>query len=73
MMIDKLTLHKNIEEFVSNSGTDYIDAILHFCTVNNLEIETVGAIISKDQNLMSKLENEAEELHFIKKTARLPI
>jgi len=72
-MLDLLSLHDSIEEIVQDSGTDYIDAILHFCTMNDLEIETVGAIIAKDLNLVSKIQTEAEELHFLPRQDQLPI
>lgn len=72
-MIDRLQLHKNIMSIVAENEFDYIDAILHYCSVNDLEIETVGAIISKDTNLVSLLEEQAENLHFIKRISKLPI
>lgn len=72
-MLDSLSLHNSIEEIVRTSGTDYIDAIIHFCSINDLEVETVGAIISKDLNLVSKIQSEAEELHFLVKESQLPI
>ena len=73
MMLDRLSLHKSIEDIVSRCGTDYIDAVLHFCQTNDLEIETIGAIISKDLNLVSKIKVEAEELHYLKRESQLPI
>ncbi len=72
-MLDSLSLHNSIEEIVRTSGTDYIDAIIHFCSINDLEVETVGAIISKDLNLVSKIQSEAEDLHFLVKESQLPI
>jgi hypothetical protein len=72
-MLDSLSLHNSIEEIVRTSGTDYIDAIIHFCAVNDLEVETIGAIISKDLNLVSKIQLEAEDLHYLRRESQLPI
>jgi hypothetical protein len=72
-MFNSLELHQSIENIVKESGTDYIDAILHYCSVNDLEVETVGAMISKDLNLISKIQVEAEDLHYIKRISTLPI
>lgn len=72
-MLDALSLHDSIEDIVRNTGTDYIDAILHFCIENDLEVETVGAIISKDMNLVSKIQTEAEDLHYLRREDQLPI
>jgi len=71
--MNKADLHRKIEQIVQETGTDYIDAVIHFCTMNDLEIETIGATISRDQNLMAKIQEEAEKLHFVKKISRLPI
>lgn len=64
--------HK-IEQFASQNNTDYIDAIVTYCHQNNLEIEVVGDIISQVPTLKLKIEIEAEALHFLKPTPRLPL
>jgi len=46
----------------------YIDAIVHFCEKNNLDVESVPKLISKP--LKEKLKFEATELNFLKKTSR---
>ena len=48
-----------------------LDAILAYCEVNNLEFDTVKKLIGTD--LKRQLRQEAEDLHFIAKSARLPI
>lgn len=74
-MIDSntITIHEIVENFVRESGTDYIDAIITYCEQNDIEIETVASIIAKDLNLVSKIQTEAEDLHYIKRTNTLPI
>ena len=47
---------------------NYIDAIIHFCEKNNIDVESVPKLISKP--LKEKLRYEAMELNFLKKTSR---
>lgn len=67
------SIHSEIQNFVEAHNTDYIDAVLHYCTEHNIEIETIGAIISKDPNFSAKIQTEAEQLHYLKKISVLPI
>lgn len=60
-------LNEKIDAIVEMSGVDYIDAIISYCEDHNLEIETVGHIISKNPSLKSKVEIEAEALHCLKR------
>ena len=50
-----------------------MDAILHYCERNDIEIEAVAQYIRKNLVLKAKIQEEAEELNFLQKTARLPI
>lgn len=62
-----------IEDIVYQYDVPYLDAVLMYCEKNEIEIETIASIIKKNENLRGKLMIEAEDLNFIKKTARLPI
>ena len=66
-------LDKKIEEMVRETGIEYIDAVISYCEINHLEVEAIAEIIQKLPNLKLKIELEAEELHYLKKTARLPV
>lgn len=60
---------QEIEQIVQcNSDMKYIDAIIHFCEQNNIDIESVPKLISKP--LKEKIKYEAMELNFLKKTSR---
>ena len=63
--IENLVLH--------NKDMNYIDAIVHFCDQNNIDVEAVPKLIPKP--LKEKIKYEAQELNFMKKTSRakLPI
>jgi len=62
-----------IEKIVKENGGNYIDAIVLYCEINNIEIDTIPKLISKP--LKEKLKRDAIELNFMKKTtrARLPL
>lgn len=60
---------QEIESLVqTNLDMNYIDAIVHFCETNNIDLESVPKLISKP--LKEKLKYEAMELNFLKKTSR---
>jgi hypothetical protein len=62
-----------VKKLVKKHGLSYIDAVLHYCDINNLDPEYVGSIVSKHPALKDKLTLEAESLNFIEKEDRLPI
>ena len=60
---------ENIEALVlENKDMNYIDAIVHFCDQNNIDVESVPKLISKP--LKEKIKCDAQELNFMKKTSR---
>ena len=62
----------SIEEIVQIKKMTYIDAIMEYCDENKMEPEVAGNLVGKGK-LKQKIQEEAENLHLIKKTARLPI
>ena len=63
---------QEIEELVQvNRDMNYIDAIVHFCEQNNIDLESVPKLISKP--LKEKIKCDALELNFMKKTSRAKI
>ena len=65
---------QEIETLVQvNENMNYIDAIIHFCDKNSIDVESVPKLISKP--LKEKIKYEAQELNFLKRTSRakLPI
>lgn len=60
-----------IEKIVTKNNLTYIDAVLHYCTENELEPEFVSGVIT--QPLKEKIALEAQELNFLPKTATLPL
>ena len=62
-----------IEKIVASDELNYIDAILHYCEKNSLEVESITKLISKP--LKERLKWDATRLNFMKRTSRakLPI
>ena len=63
-----------IESLVlENSDMNYIDAIIHFCEQNSIDVESVPKLISKP--LKERIKYEAQELNFLKRSSRakLPV
>ena len=56
-----------------NKGMKYIDAIVHFCEKNNLDVESIPKLIPKP--LKEKIKCEAMEMNLLKRTshAKLPL
>ena len=60
-------------ENMRTNGIEYIDAVIHWCEKNKIEVEYVASFIKKDPVFKSKLQEEAENLNILKRGARLPL
>jgi ATP-dependent Clp protease ATP-binding subunit ClpA len=57
-----------VEKIVAEENINYIDAICHYCEINNIEVESVAKLVSKP--LKERLKWDAIRLNFMKKTSR---
>ena len=62
-----------IEELKQQLNLSYMDAVLAYCEEYGIEIETVATIIKNNALLKAKIQAEAEDLHYLPKTAKLPV
>ena len=65
---------QEIEQLVLNQeDMNYIDAIVYFCDLNAIDLESVPKLIPKP--LKEKIKYDAQQLNFMKKTSRakLPV
>jgi hypothetical protein len=62
-----------VEKIVVGEKCNYIDAIVHYCEINSIEVDSVSKLVSKP--LKEKLKYDAINLNFMKRTskAKLPI
>jgi len=50
-----------------------MEAVLDYAQKNDIEIEAIADIIRKNPNLKSRIQDEAEDLFMMEKTAKLPV
>ena len=70
-MNNSMIFMEKIESLVQQTRMTYIDAVMHYCEENKLEPETAGKMIGC--KLKQNIQDEAENLHLIQRTSKLPI
>lgn len=66
--LNKERFAEEIERIVVSSDLNYIDAIVEYCTQNNVEVESISKLMSKP--LKEKLRYDATELNYLSRTSR---
>ena len=66
-----IDLNLTIEQIVKEKELSYMDAVLHYAQVLELEPEAMAKMLN--QSVKDKIEVEAQELHLLKSTAKLPL
>lgn len=71
--ISKDKFASDIEALVLRTKMNYIDAIVEYCSQNEIEVESVSKLLNKP--LKEKVKADATELNYLKKTSRgkLPV
>lgn len=64
---------KEIDNLVQEKRMEYVDAIIHYCNQNNVEIETAASIIKTSMVMKAKIQVEAEASGHLRRTAKLPL
>ena len=70
-MNNSMIFMENIESLVQKTKMSYIDAVMYYCEENKLEPETAGKMIGG--KLKQNIQDEAEDLHLIERTSKLPL
>ena len=70
-MNNSMIFMENIESLVQKTKMSYIDAVMYYCEENKLEPETAGKMIGG--KLKQNIQEEAEDLHLIQRTSKLPL
>jgi len=70
-MNNSMIFMENIESLVQKTRMSYIDAVMYYCEENKLEPETAGKMIGG--KLKQNIQEEAEDLHLIQRTSKLPL
>ena len=66
-----IDLNLSIEKLVRDKELSYMDAVLHYADVSDIEPEAMAKMIN--QSVKDKIEVEAQELRMLKRTGKLPI
>lgn len=72
-VINATNFVNDVEKIKVAANSTYIDAVTHVCSTYGVEVEFAATLIKKDPVLRSKIQEEAENLNILKKSARLPI
>jgi len=62
---------REIDTLVTSTDLNYFEAIIEYCNQTGMEVEVAATLINN--NLKSKIENDAQDLNLLPRTARLPI
>lgn len=71
LMLTKAKFTRMVEETVVKTKLSHIDAVVHICEKNNLEVEDVKKYISEP--IKEKIEAEARRLNFLPRGNELPL
>tara|TARA_B100000902_G_scaffold350603_1_gene360016 strand:- start:481 stop:708 length:228 start_codon:yes stop_codon:yes gene_type:complete len=63
--------YTKIVKLVEETKLSYMDAVMHYCDLNNMEPETAAQLINT--KLKAQIREEAEILNYLPKTAKLPL
>jgi hypothetical protein len=66
-----IDLNLTIEEFVKEKELSYMEAVLHYAQISEIEPEAMAKMLN--QSIKDKIEVEAQGLNMLKKSAKLPI
>ena len=66
-----IDLNLSIEKLVRDKELSYMDAVLHYADISDIEPENMAKMLN--QSVKDKIEVEAQELRMLKRTGKLPI
>ena len=62
-----------VERMVIEEGMGYMDSVIEWCSLKNIEIESMASVISNNSVIKAKIQLEAESLHFLPKSIKLSL
>ena len=62
-----------VERMVAEDDLSYMDAIISWCEKRNIEIESMSSVIANNSVIKAKLQLEAERLHFLLQSIKIPL
>ena len=68
-----MELYAGIESLVSKHNIGYLEAVVLYAENKGLEIEQISNAVKCHPKMCSSIQEEAENMHLLPKTSRLPI
>lgn len=62
-----------IEAVMSSKKVSFMDAVLIYCETTGIEVETAGSLIKSSAKLKARIQVDAEDLHYLPRSSKLPI
>ena len=66
-----IDLNLTIEQVVKNTELSYMEAVLNYAKNSEIEPEAMAKMLNK--SIKDKIEVEAQALHMLKQTGKLPL
>jgi hypothetical protein len=64
---------QEIERLVTDKKLTFMEAVLHYCETTGMEVETAGSLIKSSAKMKARIQVDAEDLHFLPRSSKLPI
>lgn len=72
-MVDTTLFLQEVDQFNKETNCGYMDAVVHIAELKGIEIETAAAIIKTSSKAKAFLQESAEDLNYMPRSARLPV
>jgi hypothetical protein len=70
--LETKSLFQTLDDLIWDKDLTLMEAIVHYCEENDVDIESIALVIAKSQVLKEQLYIEAEKLKMVEKINRLP-
>lgn len=64
---------QEIETLIVVKKLTFMEAVLHYCETTGMEVETAGSLIKSSAKMKARIQQDAEDLHFLPRSSKLPI
>lgn len=64
---------QEIEQLIQDKKLSFMEAVLEYCSITGMEPETAGTLIKSSAKMKARIQIDAEQLHFLPRSSKLPI
>jgi hypothetical protein len=62
-----------VETLAFEKRVDFMEAVIMYCDQTGMEVESAGQLIKLSAKMKARIQDEAEQLNYFPKTAKLPL